>query len=125
MPLRRAGRLAEQLREALLGRAALGDVVAVLAIGPDDVVRRPQGGDGADAHALLSDAEVQKAADFALRVRFGRRLFHAADGQHLPIELGQKLPLRGVRLLVPLSIHGRNIATKWGGVEEGGGRTAS
>ena len=74
-----------------LGVAALGDVVAVLAVGGDDVVGRAQGRDRADAHGLLADAEVQEAADLALRVRLGRRLFDAADGQHLAIELRQEL----------------------------------
>ena len=114
MPFDGAGRLAVQLGEALLGRAALGDVVAVLAVGADDVVGRAQRRDGADAHALLPDAEVEKAADLALRVGLGRRLFDAADGEHLPVELEQQLLLRRVGLLVPLSIHGAQYSDEVG-----------
>jgi hypothetical protein len=89
--------------------------MAVLAIGADDVVGRAQRRDGADAHALLPDAEVQKAPDLALRVGLGRRFLDAADGEHLAIQLHQELPLRRICFLVPLSIHGAQYNDEGGG----------
>src|SRR5205823_13067508 len=98
-----------QLGQHLFGGAALGEVVAVLAVGADDIVGGAQRGDGAHAHRLLADAEVEEAAYFALGVGFGRRLFDPPDGEHLAVQLEEQRLLLGAGLLVTIAVHRRNI----------------
>src|SRR5262249_62176217 len=69
---------------------ALGVGVAVLAVGGDDVIFLLDRRDRPDADGLLADAEMEKTADLALRVRLGRRFLHPADGENLPVELGEQ-----------------------------------
>src|SRR5205823_459990 len=63
-----AGRLAEQLSHHQLDVAALGDAVAVAAVGAGDEVVLAQGGAGADPDRLFADVGVAGAAHDAFAV---------------------------------------------------------
>ena len=76
---------AEQLAHHARGVRALGQGVAVAAVGAGHVivvgeVAAYAGGDG-----LLADVQVQEAADLALRVGLGRGLLEAADEEHFSV----------------------------------------
>src|SRR5580704_18037662 len=74
---------AEQLGHDPARIRPLGQAVAVLAIGRNRVVVGPQGRGRADRHRLLSDVEVEEAADLAEGVHLGRLLLEAPDQRHL------------------------------------------
>ena len=96
---RDAGRLAEELGHHLAGRHALGQRVAVAAVGAEDDVVLAQVGADADRDRLLADVGVAGAGDVPLRVGAGQSLFHPADAEHLAIEperlLGRQVSCRG------------------------------
>src|SRR5205807_989716 len=104
---------------ALAAAAELGDVVAVLAVGGDDVIGRAQRRDGAHAHGFLADAEVEEAADFSLGVGLGGGLFGAPDEQHLAVQLEEQVALFGVGFFVAGQVHGegspRNLVGEYNG----------
>ena len=74
--------------------AALGDGVAVAAVGAGDVVVRPQRQRDADADRLHADVGVGRAAHFARAKQRQRLLVEQANGQHQPQCLTQ-VQLRG------------------------------
>ena len=88
------GHLAEELGQERARAHPFREGDAVVAVGRDDVVVRPERGDRAHADGLLPDVEVQEAADLSFRVAARALLLHAADEEHLAIELRQVLELR-------------------------------
>ena len=79
--------LGEQLLHHQNRVAALGDAVAVPAMGAGDVVLRPEMRAHADGRSLLAGIEVDKPGDAALRELFLHALLEAADRDHVAIGL--------------------------------------
>jgi hypothetical protein len=75
--------------------------VAVLAVGADHRVARPQRLHPAHRHRLLADVEVQEPADLLLLVELGRLLLQPADPQHLGVEVQAVLARREVFVAHP------------------------
>ncbi len=71
------------------GRGALGEAMAVLAIGRDDVVLVVERGDRADRDGLLTGVEMAEAGDFAARVHLGGLFLEAANQHHPPVKIEQ------------------------------------
>ena len=65
--------------------AALGDAVAVPAMGAGDVILRPQMRAHADRSGLLAGIEMDKTGDAALRELFLHPFLEAADRRHVAI----------------------------------------
>ena len=84
-----ARRAAQELGVHALGVAALGDEVAVAAMGAGDVV--VLGEEGADAHAdrLLAGVEMGDAGDLGVAHQFGHPLLELADGDHGLVHLDE------------------------------------
>jgi hypothetical protein len=87
MPARESGDLAEQFRHHGAWWRALGQAVAVLAIGRDHVVLAVERGDRADRDRLLACVQMAKAGDLAARVHLSGFFFEAADQHHPPIKI--------------------------------------
>jgi hypothetical protein len=85
--VRDAGGLAEQLSHHDSRISALGEAVAVLAIGRDDVVPVGQRVDRADGDRLLAGIEMTEAGNFAAAVHLGGFLLEAADEGHPAVEV--------------------------------------
>ena len=81
--------LAHQLGEHPGRVQALGQAVAVAAVGRGDDVRRAQGPARADGRRLLPDGEVDEAGDFAVAIERGHPLLEAADQQHPALHLDE------------------------------------
>src|SRR5262249_28156699 len=77
---------AEQLREDLPWRHALGQGMAMAAVGAEDDVVFSQVGADADGDGFLADIGVAGAVDEAGLVAAGELLFTAADEEHLPVQ---------------------------------------
>ena len=69
----------------LLGSMPTARVVAVVAIGGDDLIGRLQRHLHADDDSLLADVEVAEAADVAHAVELPGLFLEAADEQHAPV----------------------------------------
>ena len=74
---------AEQLGHDGVRMRAARERLAVLAVGGHEVVRVAERLGGADDGGLLTDAEMEEAADLGLRVHLARALLEAADEEHL------------------------------------------
>ena len=87
-----------QLGEHALGVQALGQAVAVAAVGRGDHVVGAQRPARADRRRLLADGEVHEAGDQAVAVEVGHPLLEPADEQHatLHLELGRREGTGGV-----------------------------
>ena len=85
--VRDAGRLAEQLGHHDARVGALGEAMAVLAIGRDDVVLVVERVDRADRDGFLAGVEMAEAGDFAAAVHLGGLLLEAADERHAAVEV--------------------------------------
>ena len=68
---------------------ALGQAVAVAAVGRGDHVVGPQRPAGADGRRLLPDGEVHEAGDEPVAVEVGDPLLEAADQQHAALHLDE------------------------------------
>src|SRR5215467_2348523 len=79
---------AEELGHHAPGIGALGDAVAVLAVGRDHVVLRAYHRGGTYRHRLLADVEVEKPADLAQGVHLSGLFLEASEQLHL----GQQPP---------------------------------
>ena len=79
-----AGLLGEQLGHHQADILALGDGVAVAAVGGDDIVVRVEGGDGADGDGFLADGQVHGAVDLAERELVKGGLLEGTNQEHLP-----------------------------------------
>ena len=79
--------LAHQLREHPGRLQALGQTVAVAAVGRGDHVRRAQGPAGTDGGGLLPGGEVDEAGDLTVPVERGHAFLEAADQQHPALHL--------------------------------------
>jgi hypothetical protein len=78
---------------------SLGQGDAVVAVRGDDVVVGPKSGDRTDRHGLLSDVEMQKPADFALRVPARALLLDPANQEHVAVQFCEVFQLLfGARL---------------------------
>ena len=99
---------AEELGHHGLGVGAARERLAVLAVGRHEVVGLAQRLGGADDGGLLTDAQVQEAADLGLGVHLARALLEAADEHHLPQDGGAGLLVGQVVLdLAELDLLGR------------------
>src|SRR5262245_3826919 len=74
---------AEEFGHHAPGIGALGDAVAVLAVGRDHVVLRAYHRGGTYCHRLLADVEVEKPADLAQSVHLGGLFLEASEQLHL------------------------------------------
>src|SRR4029077_21027918 len=83
LALRAAGGLAEELGHHHPRRDSPGERVAVLPVGADDVVVRPERRDAADGDRLLADVEMAEAPDFPQAVGLAGLLLEAPDHHHL------------------------------------------
>ncbi len=81
-----AGGAAAQLGHQRAGVGAAGERVAVVAVGAQEVVVRPQQAHGPHAHGLLPDIKMQEAADLSLHVELGAALLETPDQQHGPVQ---------------------------------------
>ena len=79
--------LAEQLGHQDVGIHALGERVAVAAMGRGDPVGRPQMRAGADGGRLLADVEMQEAGRLALAAGDLRHALEAPEQQHLLVKM--------------------------------------
>ena len=79
--------LAHQLGEHPGRVQALGQAVAVAAVGRGDDVGGPKRPARADGRRLLPDREVDEAGDLAVAVERGHPLLEAADQQHPAVHL--------------------------------------
>ncbi len=77
-----AGLLGEQLRHHLRGIAALGDEVAVAAVGAADPVLFFQVSDGPGGHRLLTDVQVDAAGDMPVGELAGNPFLEPPDADH-------------------------------------------
>jgi hypothetical protein len=93
-----AGGLAKQLRHHQVEAAALGDAVAVAAVGAGDVVLGAQRGAGADGDGLHADVGVGGAADQAFHEELDDLGVEVADRPHLAVEVDEQLAGEGRRL---------------------------
>ena len=84
-----AGLLAEQLGHHLLEVGALGDAVAVAAVGRGDRVVGAQGEAGAGGRGLLADREVHGAVHQAAGEQVVDGLLEAADAPHGPDDVAR------------------------------------
>jgi hypothetical protein len=66
---------------------ALGDAMAVAAMGGDDAVVRRERRAHPDCHRLLADIAMHHAVDPASHIVGRGALLEAADGEHLPQHL--------------------------------------
>ena len=110
------GLLGEQLLHHPGRVAALGDAVAVPAMGAGDVVLRPEMRADADRGGLLAGIEMDKAGNAALRELLLHPLLEAADRRHVAIGLEQFLAAQLHRSLpqqIFLSMAGRPSTAKW------------
>ena len=74
--------------------------MAVLPVGADDRVIRSETGYGAGRHRLLTDVEMEEAADLAPAVEFGALLLKPPDAEHLAEQLkGVSAVYNGVHFL--------------------------
>ena len=99
-PAADAGRAAEHLGGQRLGLGALGERVAVAAVGAADVVVGLERHADADRDRLLAGGEVRGAVDLAPQEEAVDRLLELADQQHPPVgvEVGaSRLALAGGR----------------------------
>ena len=80
---------AEDLGHHGLEVAALGDAVAVAAVGRGDAVLVVQVQADADAGGLLAGVEMDEARDVAGRELLVNGVLELADGAHLPVRLEQ------------------------------------
>jgi hypothetical protein len=78
-----AGALGQELGHDLVGADALGDGLAVVAVGDDHGVIGLHGGGGGDGDGLLADVEVAEAAEHLLLIGSPGDLLDAADEHHL------------------------------------------
>ena len=79
--------LAHQLGEHPERVQALGQAVAVTAVGGGDGVGRAQRPARPDGRRLLPDREVHEAGDLTVAVEGGHPLFEPTDQQHPPVHL--------------------------------------
>ena len=85
-PAAAARRLAVHLGHERGRRQAARERVAVVAVGGDERVVRPERRHGPGRDRLLADVEVEEAADLAQAVQLGRLLLEAPDEEHLAKE---------------------------------------
>ena len=81
--------LGHQLGEHPERVQALGQAVAVAAVGRGDDVGGPERPAGADGGRLLPDRQVHEAGHLAVAVERGHPLLEPADHQHPPVHLEQ------------------------------------
>ena len=79
--------LGHQLGEHPERVEALGEAVAVAAMGRRDHVGRAERPARADGRRLLPDRQVHEAGDLAVAVERGHPLLEAADHEHPPMHL--------------------------------------
>ena len=91
LPLRDAGRFSEELRHDAARIGAEGEGVGMIAIAGEDDVVFPDRREDAAGDGFLPAVDVEIAADLAAPELALRRLFEAADEDHL---LEDVLPLR-------------------------------
>src|SRR2546427_475391 len=99
-PAAAPGRAPEELGHRAARVTGAREVVRVLAVGGDDVVRRLGRGDGAHRDRLLPDVEVEEAAHLPLRVGLRRGLLEAAGGGHLAGEGEEQGRVHGVGAVI-------------------------
>ena len=90
-----AGGLAEELGEHAVDGRALGQAVAVPAVGAGDVVVPAQGFADADGDGLLADVQVRQPGHFRRDVQLVDLLFEEADLQHLLVQVQPVLDVKG------------------------------
>ena len=78
--------LAEQLGHGGFHVADPGEVMAMVAVGGDDVIGGLDRGDGTDGDRLLANVEVEEPADLTTRVRPRRFFFKAANPHHIAVD---------------------------------------
>jgi hypothetical protein len=88
LPLAIAGLFAEQLGHGEVGSAALGDEVAVSAVGAGDVIILPQRGAGPGRDGLLANVEMHKTGYVPGRKLPGNPLLESADENHGAVHFG-------------------------------------
>ena len=86
---------AHQLGEHRRHVGALGQAVAVAAMGRGDEVRRPQSRAHTDGDRLLSDRQVHEARNLTVSVEHRHPLLETADAEHLAIRARQLLHVGG------------------------------
>jgi hypothetical protein len=92
--------LCHQFGEHPLGVEALGQAVAMAAVGRGDHVLAPERPAGPDGGSLLADGEMDEAGNKPIAVEVGHALFEPADQQHLALHLDQIVAgHRGLRSL--------------------------
>jgi hypothetical protein len=89
-----ARRLAEELGVHVAEVAALGDEVAVAAVGAGDLVLGGEVRHHTRRHRLLADVEVEGAGDLARLHQLARLLLEDADAHHAPVQIEQRLARR-------------------------------
>ena len=82
-----AGRLAHQLGHHLVELAALGDEVAVAAVGRGDLVVIAQRGAHTGRDRLLADVEVEEAGKLGGLGEPARRFFEESDPHHAAVQV--------------------------------------
>ena len=78
--------LAEQFGHGRLHVADARQIMAVVAVRGDDVIRRLDRGHGAHGHGFLPVVQMQKAADLTARIRPRRLFLEAADTHHVAVQ---------------------------------------
>ena len=107
--------LAEDLQHHALDVAALGDAVAMAAMGAGDVVAL--GAEllaDADGAGFLAGIEMHEAGDLAVRELDMQPLLELADRTHPPIGLLELAAVQLKHALSPLSILGRRVRSRRG-----------
>ena len=118
-PAAHAGGAAEHLGDQRVGVGALGERVAVAAVGAGEVVAGLERRAHADRHGLLAGAQVRGAVDLALEEQPLHLGLEQADQQHPPVALEVRRRRLGVdrgarrdpmsrRALQPVG-HGRRL----------------
>ncbi len=81
--------LAEQLRHHRPRRSALGQAMAMFAVGRDHVVLVVQAMDGPDCDRFLTGVEMAEAGDLAAGVHLGHFVLETPDQNHAPVQVQQ------------------------------------
>ena len=82
-----AGFLAEQFGKHSVQRRALGDTVAVAAVGAGDVIVLAQRFANADRDGFLADIEMRETRHLGAEIKLVDLFFEEPDLQHLAVEL--------------------------------------
>ena len=86
---------AEKLGHHQVDVGALGDGVAVAAVGAGDAVGRPQGRADAHRHRFFADVGVDHSGYVAFVELLHRPLVEGADGHHLAVHVQQQTGIEG------------------------------